>query len=107
MALSDFNNLRQVAGRLIALSHIKLNVRGRSQVAESHNLDAVLPSHSQKFLLCQVWVHLNLENCRLDSAVVKHLADCGCAHVTEADVANKTVADQLLHCLPRLLESDP
>ena len=84
---------------------IKLNIRQRSEVAESHDCDSLLLAHSEEISLWKVWVHLDLEHGRLDCGVVEHLSEHLSVDIADSNVLGESFALESLHSLVSLLVS--
>ena len=96
----------QVAGAVVCIGHLELDVGRPRQVAVRHDLKTRLSRHPQQLGLREVGVHLHLERSRLDRGVIQHLADGRRPDVAEPDIAAQTLPHKCLHRLPSLLVSD-
>lgn len=103
---SDSLHSRKVKDAFIISCHAEFDVGHWAEVAEGHHLNVVLSSHAQELLLGEVRVHFDLKDGRLDLSVAENLTDHGSANIAEANVADKTLSDQLFHGLPGLLVRD-
>ncbi len=63
-------------------------------------MDALLLAEFDQLLLRVEGVDLDLVYCRLDCGAVEQVPQYGDAEVTDADVADQALLDQLLHGAP-------